>query len=109
MITAEFEKLVNQQFQHCYNILFEKAKQYNIGTEDRLHAFKVAASFQGITNEQALLGMLTKHFVSLSDMIRSNNKYSMEMWDEKITDSINYLLLLKALKTEALAIDDKKE
>lgn len=100
MTTPEFENIANAQFRRCYDVLFEKAKQYNIGTEDRLHAFKVAASFQGITEKQALLGMLTKHFVSISDMVRSNEEYSIETWDEKITDSINYLLLLRALEVE---------
>ena len=100
MITSKFEKVVNSQFKHCYDVLFEKAQQYNIGTDDRLHAFKVAANFQGITNKQALLGMLTKHFVSLSDMIGTDKNCVLDTWDEKITDSINYLLLLKAIVIE---------
>lgn len=109
MITSEFEKVTNEQFRRCYDVLFEKAKQYNIGTEDRLHAFKVAASFQGITSKQALLGMLTKHLVSISDMVKSDKQYSIETWDEKLTDSINYLLLLKALEVEAQENACKKE
>lgn len=106
MTTPEFENIAKAQFQRCYDVLFEKAKQYNIGTEDRLHAFKVAANFQGITEKQALLGMLTKHFVSISDMVRSNKEYSIETWDEKITDSINYLLLLRALEVETHEKED---
>lgn len=109
MFTPEFEKLTNEQFGRCYDVLFEKAKQYSIGTEDRLHAFKVAASFQGITSKQALLGMLTKHLVSISDMVKSDKQYSIETWDEKITDSINYLLLLRALEVETQKDACKKE
>ena len=37
MISKEFEDVVKTQFEYCYNLLFEKAKQYNIGTEDRFH------------------------------------------------------------------------
>lgn len=101
MNSAKFEKIVNSQFRYCYDLLFEKAKQYNIGTEDRLHAFKVAAEFQGITSKQALLGMLSKHLVSISDMIKNDTEHAEEVWNEKISDSINYLLLLKALVIES--------
>lgn len=101
MDSAQFEKLVNKQFRFCYDLLFEKAKQYSIGTDDRLHAFKVAARFQRITEKQALLGMLSKHLVSLSDMVKSDAEYDEAVWNEKISDSINYLLLLKALVVES--------
>lgn len=100
MISKEFEDVVKNQFEYCYNLLFEKAKQYNIGTEDRLHAFKVASAFEGITTKQALFGMLTKHLVSLSDMVRQDGDYPLDVWNEKISDSINYLLLLKAVVEE---------
>lgn len=100
MVSKEFEVIVKQQFDNCYDVLFEKAKQYNIGTDDRLHAFKAASAFEGISTKQALFGMLTKHLVSLSDMIRQDGTHSLEVWEEKITDSINYLLLLKAVVEE---------
>jgi hypothetical protein len=48
--------------------------------------------------------MMAKHTISIYDMCygdRNGKTYSLELWDEKITDSINYLLLLKALVTEA--------
>lgn len=106
MNSSQFEKLVNEQFKFCYNLLFEKAKQYNIGTADRLHAFKVAAEFQGITPKQALLGMLSKHLVSISDMVKNDTEHSEDTWNEKISDSINYLLLLKAIIVESQQDED---
>lgn len=100
MISKDFENIVCKQFKYCYKLLFEKAKQYNIGTEDRLHAFKVASAFEGISTKQALFGMLSKHLVSLSDMIRKDSIQPLDVWNEKISDSINYLLLLKAIIEE---------
>jgi hypothetical protein len=100
MISKDFEDIVCKQFKYCYKLLFEKAKQYNIGTEDRLHAFKVASAFEGISTKQALFGMLSKHLVSLSDMIRKDSVQPLDVWNEKISDSINYLLLLKAIIEE---------
>ena len=48
----------------------------------------------------ALMGMLSKHLISISDMCTDERQYSREQWDEKITDSINYFLILRALVEE---------
>ena len=52
----------------------------------------------------ALAGMMSKHVVSLYDMCYSSLlQFDLEQWDEKITDCINYLILLKALIKEEQA------
>ena len=83
-----------------FETLKAKAAEYATGG-DRLHNFRVAAAFQGITEEQALLGMATKHFVSISDMVWSGEDYPLDLWAEKIKDSVNYLSLLWAKVCEA--------
>lgn len=98
MKTETFEKIVNEQITRCTDTLIVKAKEY--ATEDRLHNFKIAAAVQGVTPEQALAGMMCKHTVSVYDMCGSGKTYTQELWDEKIGDSINYLLLLAALIRE---------
>ena len=68
---------------------------------DRLGAFKAAAALQHTTPERALAGMLAKHIVSLYDMCFDNDTdYGISTWEEKITDSLNYLFLLKAIVKE---------
>ena len=68
---------------------------------DRLGAFKAAAALQHTTPQRALAGMLAKHIVSLYDMCFAEEVvYPMDTWDEKITDSLNYLFLLKAIVKE---------
>ena len=52
------------------------------------------------TPKAALFGMLAKHLVSVSDMCLDKEKYHKEVWSEKITDSINYLLILAAIVEE---------
>ena len=79
--------------------LKHKAKEYATGG-DRLHNFRVAAAFQGITEEQALLGMAMKHFVSIRDLVFDGKEHTVPMWEEKIKDSINYLFLLWAMVCE---------
>ena len=79
--------------------LMAKAKEYAIDG-DRLHNFKVASTVQGITPTAALAGMMAKHTVSVYDMIRTGEVYPLDLWEEKIKDSINYLFLLWALLQE---------
>lgn len=104
MTGNEFNNIVEKQQKKCTDILCKKAEEY--ATEDRLHNFKVAAALQGISTKQALAGMLAKHTVSIYDLCMSQENASQDMWDEKITDHINYLLLLKAVVSED--IDEKK-
>ena len=98
MDSKTFEQLMEQQFDRCRTILCAKAKEY--ATQDRLHNFHVAADLRGCTPEQALAGMMAKHTVSVYDMCESGEAYPVELWQEKITDSINYLLLLNAMVRE---------
>ena len=52
------------------------------------------------------IGMMAKHTVSVYDLANDVDKGAdipLEMWDEKIGDSINYLLLLNALVREDIA------
>lgn len=101
MTTQKFNEIITAQLDLCRDLLTVKGEEYSLD-EDRLLAFKKAANVQGETPTQALCGMMAKHTVSVYDMAMSGNSYSVARWDEKITDSINYLLLLKALIMEEL-------
>ena len=96
-------EVFNQHLQHMQAVtvdtLTAKAKEY-AADNDRLHNFKVAAAVQGISPLAALAGMMAKHTVSVYDMIANEADYTMDLWEEKIKDSINYLFLLWALLHE---------
>lgn len=103
MNSEKFNEIISAQLEHCKIVLCKKAKEY--ATKDRLHNFKVAASLERTTPVAALMGMMAKHTVSVYDMCIGTDgyehlNYPLELWDEKITDSINYLLLLRALVEE---------
>lgn len=101
MTQTEFNLIFEQQVHRCEQILLNKAKEYTGNTPDRLSAFKTAAALQECTPEKSLAGMMAKHIISLYDMCFSEQTiYDRKMWDEKITDSLNYLFLLKALIQE---------
>lgn len=106
MTATEFERIFEEQVERSRIVLVNKAGEY--ATEDRLHNFKVAASLEGKTPEQALAGMMAKHTVSVYDMAESGLAYPIERWQEKITDHINYLFLLNAIVRESCWSNDRK-
>ena len=98
MTATEFERIFEEQVERSRIVLVNKASEY--ATEDRLHNFRVAAALEGKTPEQALAGMMAKHTVSVYDMAESGLAYPIDLWQEKITDHINYLFLLNAIVWE---------
>jgi len=91
----QFNKSVNDQLDRCKTVLIDKAKGYATDT-DVFHNFNVAAVIQKCTPQQALGSMMCKHTVSIYDLIRDEN-VPLAVWQEKITDHINYLLILMAM------------
>ena len=101
MKADRFTYVLESTLDKCIQTLGVKAGEY--ATEDRLHNFKVAAKLQNCTPITALAGMMAKHTVSVYDLVQRQEQgytVSRELWDEKIGDSINYLLLLAALVQE---------
>ena len=102
MLADDFNTVVSQRCEKIFRVLAVKAREYAT-TDDRFHNFKVAASLDGETPERALWGMLKKHLVSVRDMVDGLGamdcpEYS--LWDEKLGDFINYLVLLEGLIVE---------
>ena len=110
----DFNKIVKEQLQECEALLSVKCAEYAsapLERIDRLAHFKKAAALRGTSSKDALFGMLAKHIVSLADMCADRNRYPHEMWIEKITDTINYLLILRAMveeDAESEALDNEK-
>lgn len=105
MNLKQFDKIVTDQLSRSELVLMGKGTEYaeeaTDETEvDRLAHFKKAAALQDMTTAQAAFGMLSKHLVSVADMVGSRQSYPLAKWNEKITDSINYLLILRAIVEE---------
>lgn len=96
MKNERFNKIAEDQLERIRNVLVKKADEYNL-EEDRLGFFKRSAAFVQETPEQVLYGFLLKHLQSITDMVRSGKEYSKDLWHEKITDAMNYLVLLLGL------------
>lgn len=105
MTNNEFNNVVYDQLKHCKDILIQKGGEY-AQSEDRLDHFKHSAQFMRMSPKKALFSFLAKHLVSIADMCSSDKKFEFAKWNEKITDSINYLILLKAIIEEE---EDEKD
>ena len=94
-----FDDIFERQIHLCEEKLLAKREEY-APDHDVLHNFKVAAELQKETPRQALAGMMAKHTVSIFDMACSNEHFTLDQWDEKLTDHINYLIILSAIIQE---------
>lgn len=107
MTMREFNALVDAQVSRCLRLLAEKGFEYapdansEADTGDRMAHFRASGESQGLPAEQALWGMLDKHLRSLAQICKNPDNWPLAVWDEKMTDAINYLLLLSALVHES--------
>ncbi len=99
MTSKDFNKLVEDTFEMCRQTLSVKQDEYNLDA-DRLSFFKEGNELTKLTPEQTCYLFMYKHIKSLADMVASKNKFPKALWDEKIKDNINYLILLRGLITD---------
>ena len=110
MTPERFNEILAKRLEATKAVLASKATEYASG-RDRLHNFNRAAAMLGTTPEKALIGMWTKHIVSILDIVDSENVPSLAMLEEKIGDAVNYLVLLEACykdKMDLIAVQNKK-
>lgn len=106
-----FNKLVDYIVEErIKKVMCSKSAEYARGG-DKLYNFKRSAEIDGITPIEALRGMDLKHRTSINDMlddldkgIQNINPPTTEnikkLWEEKLTDHINYMILLWGLLAE---------
>lgn len=104
MTSDQFEALLNRRLERTRAVLGQKAGEY-AAAGDRLHNFKRAGELRGHSAAETLAGMLVKHWVSIEDIVTTYERDGVlpPPWltDEKITDAVNYLILLEGVIEEA--------
>ena len=112
MTVEEFNKGVEDELHRIEKVLVKKQQEYNLDV-DRLSVFKTGAAMSGDSPEKVLYGFLLKHLISLRDMIIATDrgeKFSEDLWHEKLTDIHNYLILLiELLKDDNRFKNEEKE
>lgn len=101
MTQKHFEKVTEKLLDKTKQTLIHKNKEYtdtktDVFRTDVLVAFKHASALVDQNLAKTLGGMLSKHIVSIYKMMDDPTSYPDDVWDEKIGDAINYLVLLKA-------------
>jgi hypothetical protein len=99
MTQEEFGKTFESRVDSCRRILISKNTEYARGG-DKLSNFKKAGGMLGKHPAIALQGMMSKHQISIVDMINDFElgiTHPQKQWDEKLNDALNYLFLLDAL------------
>ena len=95
MTRKEYTDYISYQIEKCKDVLIKKNDEYS-SNDKVLHNFEVASILTDTGIKQALAGMMVKHTVSVYDLIKKN-EIDPKIWEEKITDNINYLLILSAI------------
>jgi len=85
-----FESNARNLLKHAKEVRDVKKTEYRADF-DRLANFRKQAALKGETVLQAISGNMSKHTVSIYDMI-SDADHDVEKWEEKLGDQINYLL-----------------
>lgn len=102
MTYEEFSECFESRVDLCRRVLIGKNTEYARGG-DKLSNFKKAAGRLGQSPETALIGMETKHSISIVDMVQDLERgihHPMDKWEEKIGDELNYMFLLRGLLEE---------
>ena len=100
----EFMAWTHSRQTECSRLLAGVKNAEYSRNDDKLHNFKRAGALLGCTPHEALVGMWSKHLISILDMVSdyaASGKIPTSFTiDEKFTDAINYLHLLEALFRE---------
>jgi hypothetical protein len=96
-----FEEVLDKVLYKVQTTLNKKEAEYATNI-NRYHNFDKASKMLDTSPEDALRGMLIKHLVSVFDLVDAaieerEDFITKELVDEKIIDSINYLILLYGL------------
>lgn len=102
MKNKHFQEEVEKRIGLIQKTLAVKAIDY-ARNDNRIHNFERAAEMMRCTPEQACVSFMTKHLVSVFDLVDDLDRgadINPAVWEEKIGDAINYLILLECILRE---------
>lgn len=102
MTLKKRQEIAKVRFAECLKILEAKGKDY-AGDEDALSNFKQVGAMLGLTKYQVWGAYFLKHVMSITNSIIANPEnpqVESEPLEGRITDIINYAVILEALLKE---------
>lgn len=106
MDQSTFTKLLDELDSNSLETLKTKNERYS-GSNDVLHNFAVGKEFTGETMAKTCWGYMTKHLVSLRDMVMKNDFSNRDDFLEKCQDTINYIRFLWVIGNDESNKGDK--
>jgi hypothetical protein len=104
MNQSTFDTLVEKQIEECRALLTGKGKEYIPDPDkDALGNFKESGADVGVSPMAVLLIFLNKHMRSIKAYVRTG-KDGAEPIGGRITDAINYLILLRGLVEDEVPV-----
>ena len=98
-----FNNVLGNRLDKIQEVLVKKNEEY-ANDQNIMHNFVEAGKLLNTTPEKALIYFMTKHIVSVMDMVHGVGEglppKSVAMVDEKMGDIINYSILLEAMLKE---------
>lgn len=108
MDTQKFEHLVEKQLDRCKEVLCSKNAEYAY-QNDRLSNFRQPSSLMNMHPAEVAFCYDSKHLASIQKIVHEMSEGKLptkELWLEKITDYLNYGLLMHACVMEELKEDE---
>ncbi|MEI3281526.1 MAG: hypothetical protein V8R61_01790 [Enterocloster sp.] len=106
MNQKKFNEVIGRQTDRCKSMLITKGSEYAKAVKnaavDRLAHFKKAAVVMNSTPKAALMGMLSKHLISVFDMCTAERQYSKNSGMRNSQTALTILLILRAIVEEEL-------
>lgn len=93
-----FNEIFDETCAGCKDLICAKGEEYERG--DKFSAFRYSAALQRTTPERVLFGYMSKHIISMVDMVNDDKVQDMELVDAKVFDIINYAILYRAMCIE---------
>lgn len=105
MTRKEFEFILAARIRAIKETLGDKGREYASST-DQFHTFKSSAELQNETSlttpAREAWGMVKKHIISVQDIVYSDELPTIELLNEKVGDTICYLINIEAILKEEI-------
>ena len=109
MNVEEFMNEVKSGHERSMILLAKKAPEYSDLSGNRLSQFYRIGALKEESPAEVLTTLAGKHFTSICDMARDPLNYTLEIWNEKLTDLRNYTHLMDALVRDMGVKEDDHE
>ena len=94
-LLTKFQSFISRRLKRCIETLTMKRKEYTDEVNPFIN-FECGAKTIGEVPEKVMFYYMLKHFESFKDIVLNQRDVSKEVWDEKVSDLINYILIIDA-------------